>query len=322
MPMDSLLAFVPSRLSPSARVSPAGAFAFMRPSLSLSLAAFLLSGSAALAQVALPSTGGHYTVSENGKTLGEAQFSVAPVQGGDTLTSSGGMKFDKFSYSFNSTATVDSQGNLVHNQLTGSVHGSKASGNNIQFNTASDPTGRTFNMKINADGKATSDQVDRHRNTVLAPDLDPAAYTLMVHLALAQPKTAWVIIPKQNGILVPADYSLLDDLNGTLNGQQLSVKHTAVALSMQNSIVIELFYTSAGQLLEADLNAQNIHVTLDGFKLANHPKPIAPPPGESPAAQGTNGQPPQGQAPGGQGQQPGQQPYAPQGPPAPPQPPQ
>ncbi len=276
---------------------------FFLPAVLLAASTALLPS--AIAQAPLPNESGHFVITESGKALGESQFTIAPLPGGDTLTSSGSMKADKFSYSFNSTATVDAQGNLVRDQLTGSVHGAKASGNNIRFDTSSDPTGRSFSMHVDADGKQTTNQVDRHRNTVLVPDLDPAAYTLMVHIALAQPRTAWVLIPKQNGILVPADYSRLADLNGTLNGQSITVKHSVVAMSMRNSIVVELFYTAHGRLLEADLNAQNIHVTRDGFRLLNRPRPVAPPAGAPPTAQG-QGQP--GQAPGGQQPMPPQPP--------------
>jgi hypothetical protein len=266
----------------------------------LALCAVGFAGTAAFAQNALPTTGGHYAISENGKQLGEAQFSVSPIAGGATLTSSGQMKLDKFSYSFNSQATVDAGGNLVRDQLTGSVHGSKASGNNIQFDTASDATGRNFKMTINADGKLTSNTVDRHQNTVLVPDLDPAAYSLMAHLCLRKPDTAWVIIPKQDGILVPALYEPEPDLQGMMNGQPVTVHHVAAALSMQNSIVVELFFEDNGTLLEADLNAQNLHVIADGFKLKDHPKPVAPPAGEAPQQNGQQpnaqpGQPQQGQ---------------------------
>lgn len=261
----------------------------------------------ALAQNELPTHGGHYTITENNKKLGDAQFSAAPITGGETLTSSGHMQLDKFSYSFASQATVDAKGNLVRDHLTGSVHGTKASGNNIQFDTASDASGKNFQMTINADGKQTTNSVDRHLNTVLVPDLDPAAYSLMSHLCLQKPVTAWVLIPKQNGILVPALYQPEADLSGTLNGQSIAVKHVAVALSMQNSIVIELFYTETGTLLEADLNAQNLHVSADGFTLLNRPKEVAPPAGEAPQQNGQQGQQPQQQGPQ-QPQQPGQQP--------------
>ena len=272
----------------------------MRPSVCLLFVASVLNLSAlglpAAAQVSLPAGGAHYSVTQNGKVLGESQFQVAPVAGGDTLTASGHMTLNSFSYSFNDRVTVDAQGNLVRDELTGSVHGAKASGNDIRFTTASDATGRNFQITIDASGKQSTNAVDRHRNTVIAPDLDPAAYTLMVKIAREQPQTAWVLIPKETGLLVPALYTSMADLNGTLNGQSVAVKHTVVALSDQNSIVIELFATGDGQLLEADLNAQNFDVVRDGFKLLNRPKPVAPPAGEPPQQGDPNAQgAPQGQ---------------------------
>ena len=254
----------------------------MRRFLLPSLLVLLAGTSAALAQSALRPGTTQYTVTQDGKQVGDAQTSIAPVSGGDVLTSSGGMKLDKFSYSFQSSATVDAEGNLVRDRLTGSVHSAKASGNDIQFDTASDATGRNFQINITSDGKHTTNTVTRHRNTVLMPDLDPAAYTLMAHLALSRPQTAWVLVPKQNGILVPSAYRLLTDLNGTLNGRHITVKHSAVAVGVQNAIVVELFYTESGDLLEADLDAQGLRVAQTDFKLLNRPKPVPPPAGEAP----------------------------------------
>ncbi len=247
---------------------------------------FLLCSAASLAQAPLApvSGGGHYTVLQGSKTLGQAQFTATPVQGGQRLTSTGGMELPAFFYSFNNTATVDAGGNLVQDGLTGAVHSAKVSANNVQFDTASDATGREFQIRIVSDGKTTTNDVDRHRNTVLVPDLDPAAYTLMAHIALTQPRTAWVLIPKENGILVPADYQSLPDLRGTLAGQPVAVKHAVVAMGTTNAVVVELFFLEDGQLLEADLNAQNLHVVHDGFRLLNRPKPVAPPPGQAPPA--------------------------------------
>ncbi len=242
--------------------------------------------------------GGHYTITQGGKTVGEAEYSAAPIPGGRSLTSSGKLNIDKFSYSFRSVVTVDAQDNLVRDELSGSVHSAKVSANNVQFNTASDSTGRELQLSIDADGKKSTNTVDRHRNTVIAPDLDPAAYSLMAHLALQHPKTAWVLIPKETGILVPAEYTTVADVRGTYNGQSVTVKHSIVALSDQNSVVIEIFYTPDGQVMETDLNAQGLFVTRDGFKLINRPKPVAPPHGQAPPAQDPN-QPQQ--------QQPGQQ---------------
>jgi hypothetical protein len=252
-------------------------------------ALFLLAGMLALAQTpAPPLTPGsaHYTIFQGAKSLGDAQYSVAPVSGGYTLTSSGHMSLAKFSYGFRNQATIDSSLNLVRDTLTGSVNGTKAHGNNISFNTASDPTGREFKMNISADGKDTTNTVDRHRNTVLVPDLDPAAYMLMVRLAIEQAPTAWALIPKENGLLVPAAYEPKNDVSATLNGANINVKHVSAALSDTNSVTLELYYTPDGQLLEADLNAQNLYVVRDGFKLTVHPAPTPPPPGQAPPKPG------------------------------------
>ncbi len=248
---------------------------------------------AAHAQVALPTGAAHFRITQGGKQLGEARFSAAPVQGGETLSSSGEMKLDTFSYSFQSTATVDAEANLVRDELTGAVHGKKASASGIRFSTVADPTGRSFQITINAGDKPTTNTVDRHRNLVLAPDLDPAAYTLMAHFALAQPPTAWVLIPKENGILVPAEYTRVAGLAGTLNGRGTPVDHSVVVLGGENSLIIELFYTASGELMEADLNAQNLRVERDGWQLENHPKPVAPPPGQAPPAPGQDQNAPQ-----------------------------
>jgi hypothetical protein len=115
-----------------------------------------------------------------------------------------------------------------------------------------------------------------------------------------------VVIPKQEGLLVPADYRAQADAHGTLQGQAVLVHHTSVAVSEQNSITVELYYTNDGSLLEADLPEQNFYVIHDGFKLDSRPpytppRGVAPPAGQRPQA---NPQP---------GQQPAQQPAPQQG---------
>jgi hypothetical protein len=82
--------------------------------------------------------------------------------------------------------------------------------------------------------------------------------------------------------------------------------HTSVVVSEQNGITVELYYTSEGALLEADLPEQNFYVIRDDFKLQTRPH-YAPPRGSAPPA--NQGQP----------QQPGQPPQyaAPQGAPPP-----
>ncbi len=248
----------------------------MRPTFPV----LLFFGFAACALAAPPAE--QFVITQNGKQLGQAEYTTAPSSGGTAWTSSGQMKLNDFAYAFHSTALVDGEGNLVRDELSGSVHGKQASGNHLQFNTASDPTGRSFQVTVDTDGKQTTNTLDRHRNLVLLPDLDPAAYTLMARLALRKPDAAWVLIPKENGLLVPAEYTDMGQVTGKLNGQPVQAEHIIAAYGGENSLVVELYARGDGTLMEADLNAQNFRVERTGWKLANHPQPVAPPPGEAP----------------------------------------
>lgn len=230
----------------------------------------------------------HYTLvqANNGKAVGSADCTVGSIQTGYEIDSRAEMKLDKFAYTFSNQDRLDGQLNIVRDQLTGAVNGAQ-----VTFSLGSDTAGRQFNVSIDASGKTTTNSFDRHQRTVLLPDLDPAAYVEMAHFALANPPTAWIVIPKENGLLVPADYEAKPDAHGTLQGQAVLVHHTSVVISAQNSITAEIYYTSDGSLLEADLPEQNFYVIHDGFKLENRP-PYQPPRGSAP--------PPDAQQPGSQ----------------------
>jgi hypothetical protein len=220
----------------------------------------------------------HYALvtAKDGKTVGSADCSVASAPGGYQIDSHGTLSMPKFTYSFNNNDRLDSQMNIVRDELTGAVQGQQ-----VTFSMTSDASGRQFQVNIMASGKTTTNTFDRHQHTVLLPDLDPAAYVAMAHFALEHPPTAWVIIPKENGVLVPADYEAQPDAHGTLQGQGVLVHHTSVAVSAQNAMTVEIYYTTDGTLLEADLPQQNFYVIHEGFRLENRPK-YQPPHGEAP----------------------------------------
>ncbi|HEY1807164.1 MAG TPA: hypothetical protein VGG42_01320, partial [Acidobacteriaceae bacterium] len=226
-------------------------------------------------------------------TVGSAEASIATLPGGYQITSHGDLKMAKFTYSFSNSNRLDSQLNIVRDQLTGTVNGAE-----VAFNLASDATGRQFQVSINASGKTTTNTVDRHQHLALLPDLDPAAYIEMAHFALENPSTPWIVIPKQNGLLVPAQYNAQTDVSGTFQGRSTTVRHTSVIVSEENGITVELYYTSDGRLLEADLPEQNFYVIGDGFQLQNRPR-YTPPRGAAPppdAQQPEESEPPQPQS--------------------------
>jgi YD repeat-containing protein len=244
----------------------------------------------------VPAGSTRYTLVEadNGKAVGSAEASVTTVPGGYQITSRGDLKMAKFSYSFSNTNRLDSQLNIVNDQLTGTVNGAQ-----VTFNLASDPAGRQFQVSIEASGKTTTNTVDRHQNLALLPDLDPAAYIEMAHFALENPPTPWIIVPKQNGLLVPAQYNAQPDVSGTLQGHSTVVHHTTVTVSEENGITVELYYSGDGRLVEADLPEQNFYVVADGFRLQNRPH-YTPPRGAAPPPDNQQpdvNQPPQPQNP-------------------------
>lgn len=228
----------------------------------------------------VPAGSSHYTIVEadNGKTVGSAEASVASIPGGYQITSRGDLKMAKFTYSFSNDNRVDSELNIVRDQLNGTVNGDQ-----VAFDLSSDASGRQFQISISAKGKTTTNTVDRHQHLALLPDLDPAAYIAMAHFALQNPPTTWVIIPKQNGLLLPAKYNPDPDAGATLEGRNMAVHHASVIVSEQNGITVELYYTSDGRVLEADLPEQDFYVIRDGFRLQNRPH-YTPPRGTAPPA--------------------------------------
>jgi hypothetical protein len=265
--------------------------------LNLFLCATALITSTAFAQTTLTPGTVSYTIEQNGKKLGAASYTVQNAPNKYLITSNGKMAEDKFSYAFSNTQKVDTSLNLITDQLSGVVNG-KA----VSFNATSDPTGRQFKLDISANGTEQNNAVDRNQNSVLLTDLDPGGYMLLAQIAMRNPSHSWALIPKENGFLVPVTFSPQPDTQGHLNGQSIPVKYVSAAVSNQNAISIELFYSPDGHLLEADLPQQNFYVIRDGFKLTNRPKPPEPPHGQAP--------PPEDQQPG-QPQQP-QQPQPPQ----------
>lgn len=234
---------------------------------------FVLSLFAAFAygQPKLTAGSEHYNVYQVDKVVGAADYTIQSNPDGYTITSHGKLNLTKFSYSFTNTQHFDGSLNLISNQLSGLVNGSV-----VNFSANSDSSGREFQIIISANGKQTQNTVDRHQHMVLLPDLDPAAYLLLTRVAMENPPTSWILIPKEDGILVPSTIAPESSVRGQLNGAQIEVQHTRVAVSSENSIDVDLFYTPDGQVLEADLPQQNFSVVRDGFKLLEHPKPSAP----------------------------------------------
>jgi hypothetical protein len=227
----------------------------------------------------LPAGSAHFVIFQGDKTVGSADRTIQVTPTGYAITSQGKMSLAKFSYSFTNTQHLDQALNLVSDQLVGTVNGVP-----VKFTTHADSTGRQFQVSVDAQGKQTQNTVDRHQHLVLLADLDPAAYTLLVHIGLTAPPTSWILIPKEQGLIVPSTYTPGSSLRGRMNPGQVDVQHLTVTVGEQNPISVDLFYGRDGDLYEADLPQQNFFVVRDGFKLIDRPKE-APPRGQSPPPQ-------------------------------------
>jgi hypothetical protein len=243
----------------------------MRPFSPVFILTLSLSVSAFAQNTSMPAGTSQFSIVQDGKPIGTTESTITPTPNGYLIDSHGEMHLAKFSYSFTNHNQLDPSFNLVRDQLTGTVNGSQAS-----VEVASSTDGRQLDLHVQGQGKTESNTVDRHRNLVLLPDFDAASYEEMVHFALLHPQTSWVLIPKETGILVPADYEPQYAVRGTLNGTPITVQHTTVAISAQNAVSVELYFTQDGSLLEADLPEQNFYVIRDGFHLVNRPKPTPP----------------------------------------------
>lgn len=235
------------------------------------LLALLLPVAVLQAQTNLPAGSLHYTILQGDKAIGSTDVTVNPTRAGYTIDSQGGIQLSKFSYSFTNEQHLDPMLNLVSDRITGTVNGKP-----VTFTVHSDPTGREFDIDVNANGQNSQNTIDRHQHLALLPDLDSAGYMLLVRIGLENPKISWILIPKETGLLVPSVYTRDADVRGRLNGREMDVQHTTVTVSARNAINVELFHTGDGDLLEADLPEQNFYVVRDGFKLINRPK-FAPP---------------------------------------------
>jgi hypothetical protein len=251
----------------------------------------------AQSQTPLPAGTSHYTILQGDKTVGSSDATVSPTGPGYAITSHGDVHLSKFTYSFTNDQNLDHSLNLVSDKISGTVNSSP-----VTFTVNADPSGREFHIDVNAKGKDTQNTVDRHQHLALLPDLDPAGYMLLTQIGLENPPVSWILIPKQEGLLVPSVYSPDASVRGRLDGHEIDIQHMTVTVSAQNSVTVELFYTPDGRLLEADLPEQNFFVVRDGFKLINRPKfaPPRSPEGNAPPPQQSGSpqySPPQGAPP-------------------------
>src|ERR1700691_6047473 len=99
----------------------------MRLPLLSVVATFAFAGAVFAQAPAVPAGQSHFNIvqASDGKTVGSADCSVATAAGGYQITSHGELKMPKFTYAFTNEDRLDSNLNVVHDQLTGTVNGAQ-----------------------------------------------------------------------------------------------------------------------------------------------------------------------------------------------------
>src|ERR1700751_3284415 len=93
------------------------------------LLVFALSISAAFSfgQPALTAGSAHYGIYQDGKAVGEGDYTVQATASGYSIQSHGKLNLTKFSYSFNNSQNLDGSLKLIRDELSGTVNGSAVS---------------------------------------------------------------------------------------------------------------------------------------------------------------------------------------------------
>ena len=219
---------------------------------------------------------GEFTVSQNGKAVGTANFSVLAKQGGFDSTSMVRVSMQGLNYALSKTEELSLSRSLVHMQLSASVNGSAV-------NVTAKPDGTQLLMNISANGRSKTSQLPLHAQAVFLADFDPGGLeTLLAVATKSNHRDLWAIIPKQSGSVEAVQLATYPDEQGTLNGSPVTVHHLVATIASAST---DLFSGAEGQLLQAELPQDGFALVRKGFVLKPPAKAPAPPPTSQPNPQ-------------------------------------
>ena len=227
-----------------------------------------------------------FIVSQNGKTVGSANLQLSKSAEGFKALSDTKIDMQGLNYKITSNASLDSGYRLNEVQLSGSVNGTAASVETMRQAQAGQ--GQQFLMKITANGNVTNTPLAFHQRTVFVPDFDPGALQVLLDVG-AQHNNAdiWALVPKQTGSVEQLQIATNADMQGTLNGQPLTVHHLTVNYQASK---LEIFSGPDNGLLQAEWRNEGFALVRQGFKLTPPAHPGAAP--QQPAQQQGHAQSP------------------------------
>lgn len=227
---------------------------------------------------ALPSGSAHYTINYQGKSAGDASYTIERAPGGFSIAAHGNAKLGKIDIAFSKNESLDANLEILSEALSGTVNGQAV------FVTVK-PEGAKFQVDTSANGQQLSNALDHKPHTIFTPNFDPSSVLLLLRHA-AHSADLWALVPQQSGLLVSAKASSRKDEKGMLNGSRITVRHSTLVMA---NVTSELYSTPDGLLLQQEVPTQGFSMVRDGFILtapkAAPAQPSAPPPT-------TNGAPP------------------------------
>ena len=211
---------------------------------------------------------GDFTISLAGKPVGTANYHLTPSGSGYNSTSLVRINMKGLTYAFSKTEQLSGASQLQHVELSATV-------NDSAVNVTGAPDSAQFLLNMSANGRSSTTRLAKQPGAVFMPDFDPGAFQTLLNLGRAtNNRDLYVIIPKNQGSIVPVELATYADEQGTINGQPVTVHHLVATIS---GSLTDLFAGQDNQLLQAELPQEGFAIIRNGFVLKPPAKPLAPP---------------------------------------------
>lgn len=237
----------------------------MRP-----LALFQFAGLLALIATSIAATAqtGSFTINQNGKAVGTANFNFSATHDGYDSTSVVHLDLQGLNYAISKTEKLSSADELQHVQLSAIVNGSAV-------NVTAAPDAAQLLLNTSANGRSTTTRLAAHSAAVFLPDFDPGALETLLALAVQHNnRDLWAIIPKQAGSVEPIQIATYSDERGTLDSKPVTVHHVVITYGEERT---DVFSGPSNQLLQAELPQPGFALVRKGFVLTPPARAAAPP---------------------------------------------
>jgi hypothetical protein len=249
----------------------------MRKPVPLAALISLVAGFLPFAATPAAAQSGSFTIAQNGKSVGTADYNFVSTPHGYSSTSVVRLAMQGLNYSLSKTESLSAANHLRHVQVSAIV-------NNAAVNVTAAPDTAQLLLNVSANGKSTTARLASHPAAVFLPDFDPGALETLLALAVTHNNAnLWAIIPKQTkgpdgsdqaGSIQPIQLATYADEQGTLDSQPITVHHLVATIADAKT---DLFSGPENQLLQAELPQQGFALVRTGFVLTPPTKPGAPP---------------------------------------------